>query len=86
MAHPVDRLVYRAFLLDVGVRARHISLGLVVVVVADEIFDRVFGKEALELAIELRGEDLVRCEHQRRALQLLDHLGHGEGLAAARDA
>ena len=86
MPHPVDRLVHRAFLLDVGVGARNIGLGLVVVVVGDEILDRVVGKEALEFAIELRGEDLVGGEDQRGALQLLDHLGHGEGLAAAGDA
>ena len=86
VAHPVDRLVHRAFLLDVGVGARDIGLGLVIIVIADEIFDRIVGEEALELAIELRGEDLVGREDQRRALQRLDHLGHGEGLARAGDA
>src|SRR3546814_5633605 len=40
MAHPVDRLVYRAFLLDIGVTARHIGLGLVIVAIADELFGR----------------------------------------------
>ena len=86
MAHPVDRLVHRAFLLDVGVRAGDIGLGLVIIVIGDEILDRIVGEEALELAVELRGEDLVRREHERRALQRLDHLGHGEGLARAGDA
>ncbi len=81
VAHPVDRLVHRAFLLDVGVAARHVGFGLVVVVVADEILDRVVGEEALELTIKLRGEDLVRRKDQRGPLQFLDHLGHGEGLA-----
>src|SRR3546814_11263707 len=52
----------------------------------DEIFDRVVGKEALELAIKLRGEDLVGRQDQRRALQRLDHLGHREGLARSGDA
>ena len=67
VAHAVDLLVDRAFLLDVGVGARHIGFRLVVVVIGDEIFDRVVGKEALELAIELRGERLVGREDQRRA-------------------
>ena len=74
------------FLLDVGVGARDIGFGLVIVVVADEIFDRVVGEEALELAVELGGEDLVRRDDQRRPLQGLDDLGHGEGLAGAGDA
>src|SRR3546814_4923312 len=86
MAHPVDRLVYRAFLLDIGVTARHIGLGLVIVVIADEIFDRIVRKEALELAVELRRENLVRGEDQRRALQFVDHLRHRESLARSGDA
>ena len=86
MAHPVDRLVHRAFLLDVGVRPRHVRLGLIVIVIADEILDRVLREERLELAIQLRRQDLVRRQDQRRALQRLDDLGHGEGLAGTGDA
>ncbi len=73
-------------LLDVGVGPRDVGLGLVVIVVTDEKLDRVVGEEALELAVQLRGEDLVGGDHQRRALQGLDDLGHGEGLARAGDA
>ena len=86
VAHAVDLLVDRGILLDVGVGARDIGFRLVVVVIANEILDRVVGEEALELAVELGGERLVRREHQRRALRRLDHLGHGEGLAGAGDA
>ena len=86
MAHAVDLLVDGGFLLDIGVGARDIGLGLVIIVVGDEIFDRVVGKEALELAVELRRERLVGREDQRRALGRLDHLRHGEGLARAGDA
>ena len=86
MAHAVDLLVDRGFLLDIGVGARDVGLGLVVVVVRDEILDRVVGKEALELAIELRRQRLVRREDQRRALRRLDHLRHREGFAGAGDA
>ena len=74
------------FLLDVGVGARDVGLGLVVVVVGDEVLDRVVGEEALELAVELGGQRLVGGEDQGRALGRLDHLGHGEGLAGAGDA
>ena len=84
--HPVDLLVDRGFLLDIGVRPRHIGLGLVVVVVGDEVLHRVLGEERLELAIELRRQRLVRREDQRRPLGLLDDLGHREGLARAGDA
>ncbi len=86
VAHAVDLLVDRAFLLDEGVRARHVGFGLVVVVIGDEILDRVVGEERLELAVELRRQRLVGREDEGRALRLLDHLGHGEGLARAGDA
>ena len=86
VAHAVDLLVDVGFLLDIGVGARDVGLGLVIVVVGDEILDRVVGEEAPELAVELRGEGLVGREDQRRALRRLDHLGHGEGFAGAGDA
>ena len=86
VAHPVDLLVDRGFLLDIGVGARDVGLRLVVVVIGDEILDRVVREEALELAIELRGERLVRGQDQRGALGRLDHLRHGESLARAGDA
>ena len=86
VAHAVDLLVDRGFLLDIGVGARHVGLGLVVVVIADEIFDRVVREEALELAVELGRQRLVGREHERRPLGRLDHLGHGEGLAGSGDA
>ncbi len=86
VAHPVDLLVDLAFLLDVGVGARDIGLGLVVVVIRYEILDRVFREEALELAVELGGEGLVGGEDDRRALGGLDDLGDGEGLAGAGGA
>ena len=83
VAHAVDLLVDRRFLLDVGVGARDVGLRLVVVVVGDEILDRIVREERLELAVELGGERLVGGEDERRALGLLDDLGDGVGLAGA---
>ena len=59
VAHAVDLLVDVGFLLDIGVGARDVGLRLVIVVVGDEILDRIVGKEAPELAVELRGKRLV---------------------------
>ena len=82
----VDLLVDRSVFLDVDVALRDVRLGLVIVVVADEIMDGVVGKELLELAIELGGQRLVVRHHQRGPLLLLDDVGHGEGLARAGHA
>src|SRR3954465_7580415 len=86
MPEPVDLLVDRAVLLDVEILARDVRLGLVVVVVRDEVLDRVLREELAELVAELGGERLVVGDHERRALDLLDREGHRGGLAAAGDA
>ena len=85
MAHAVYLFIYRRIFLDIGVGARHIGFRLVVIVIGNKILDRVMGKEALHLAVELRRQRLVRGEDQRWPPQRLDRLGHGEGLARASD-
>ena len=86
VAEPVDLVVDRRVLLDVGVGRREVRLGLVVVVVGDEVLDPVLGEQLTELAGELRGEALVRREHDRGALDRLDHPGDRERLPRAGDA
>ena len=63
VAQLVDLLVDVRVLGDVGVGARDVGLGLVVVVVRDEVLDGVLREELAELGVELRGERLVgrRC-------------------------
>ena len=67
VAQPVDVVVPRGVLLDVEVGLRDVRLGLVVVVVGDEVLDRVRREELAELVAELRGERLVVRDHERRA-------------------
>ena len=86
MAHTVNGLVYARFLLDIGVAARDIRFGLVIVIIADEIFDRVVGKEAFKFAIQLRGQNLVRRKDQRWALQRLNDFSDGKGFTGTGDA
>ena len=78
-----DVVVLRGVLLDVEVGLRDVRLGLVVVVVGDEVLDRVLGEELPELVAELRRERLVVRDHERRALELLHHPGHRRRLAGA---
>ena len=83
VAQAVDLVVDRGVLLDVEVLRRDVGLGLVVVVVGDEVLDRVLGEELAELVAELRGERLVVGDHQRGPLHLGDRRRHREGLAGA---
>ena len=84
--HAIDLVVDRRFLLDVGVARRHVGFGLVVVVVADEILDRVVGEEAPELLEQLGRQRLVVRHHQRGTVHAVDDLRHAVGLARAGDA
>ena len=80
---PLDLGVDRAVLLDEGVGLRHVGLGLVVVVVGDEVLDRVVRHELAELVGQLGRERLVVRQHERRPLHLLDQPGRGGRLAGA---
>src|SRR3989338_3957130 len=85
-AQLVELVVDGGFFLDVEVGGWEVGLGLVVVVVADEVLDGVVGEEAAELVEELGGQGLVVGQHEGGAVDLLDDLGHGVGLAGAGDA
>ena len=85
-AQAVDLLVDGGVLLDKGIRMGDVGLRLVVVVVGDEILHRVVGEKFPELGAQLGGQGLVVGQHQSRALDLLNDLGHGKGLARAGDA
>ncbi len=69
--HALYLFVERRILLDVGVRLRDVRLGLVVVVVGDEVLDCVVGEEIAQLRGELCGQRLVRLHDQHRALEAL---------------
>jgi hypothetical protein len=85
MAEPVDLVVDGGVLLDEGVGLRHVGLGLVVVVVGNEVLDPILGEELTELVGQLGGEGLVGGDDQGRALDLLDHPGDRRRLPRARD-
>ena len=86
VAQPLDLLVDRAVLLDVGVGLRDVGLGLVVVVVGDEVLDRVAREQLPQLVGELGGQGLVGLQHQQRPLHLLGDPGHRGRLAGAGGA
>ena len=79
----LDLVVHRRVLLDVRVGLRDVGLGLVVVVVADEVLDRVVGEDLAELVGQLGAQRLVGRDHQGRALDRLDHVRDRERLAGA---
>ena len=86
VAQALDLIVDGGVLFNERVRVRDVRLRLVVVVVGDEILHGVVREKLLELAAQLRREDLVVREHERRPLDALDDLGHRVRLAGAGHA
>ena len=82
----VELFVDGRFFFNEEIAGGDVGLGLVVVVVGDEVLDGVVGEEGLELVVELGGEGLVVGKDEGGTVELLDDLGHGEGLAGAGDA
>lgn len=83
VAQALHFLVDRGVLLDVGVRLRDVGLGLVVVVVRDEVLDGVVRQQLAEFVRQLGGQRLVRGHHESGTLELLDHPRRGGGLSGA---
>ena len=81
MTKLVDIVVDQRVLLDIHIFARDVRLGLVVIVVGNEIPHRVVGEELAHLGADLRRERLVGLEDQGGTVAAGDDVRHGEGLA-----
>ncbi len=77
-------LVDRRVLLYICVRRGYVCLGLVVVVVRDEIFHGVVREELAEFAVELGCQGFIVRQHHGWALHALDYLSDGERIVDKR--
>ena len=83
---PLDFLVPAGILFDERVGARDVGFRLVIIEVADEVFDGVVRKKTFELGVKLRGERLVVRNDERGLVHVFDDVGDGEGFARTGDA
>ena len=84
-AHLLNAVVDGEIFFDIGIGARDVGFRLIIVVIRDEIFDRVIGEEVFELLVELSGEGLVVGNDEGGLAIVRDDIGHGKGLAGAGD-
>ena len=82
----VDLVVHARVLVDVRVRLLDVRLGLIVVVVGDEVLDGVVREQLAEFLVELCGEGLVVRDDERRLLEFLDRPGDRVRLPGPRHA
>ena len=80
VAQALHLLVDRGVLLNERIGLRHVRLGLVVVVVGDEILHRVIRQQLTQLIRQLRRQGLILHEHQGRTLHRLNQPGGRRGL------
>ena len=85
VAELIDLVVHREIFFDVSIRLRDIALGLIIIVIGDEIFHAVFGEKGAELVAELGGERFVVRDDERGTPDVLNDVRHRERFAAARD-
>ena len=78
--------VHRGIFFDKGIRAWDVRFRLVVIVVRDEVLNRVFREERFHFAIQLSRQRFVRRQHHCRALQVSNDVGNGEGFPRPRYA
>ena len=78
MAQTVDLVVDRHIFFYICVRVGDIRLGLVIIVIGNKVFDRVFGEELAELRTKLSGKRFVVREHERRTVDVRDDVRHRE--------
>ena len=80
VAQAVDLIVDKGVFFDIHILARNVSLGLVVVVVRNKIFDGGIGKEFTHLGADLRRQGFVRLQNQCRTIGARNDVCHGKGL------
>ena len=76
MAHFVNLVVDGCVFFDEGIRGGHVRFRLVVIVVTDEVADRVIRKKGFEFVVQLRRQGFVVGQYQGGSLKLLDDIGH----------
>ena len=79
--HAFDFLIDAGVLLNKGVCLGDVSFRLVVIKIADEIFDRVPGEKAFEFCIQLCRQRLVVGYDQSGSIDFGNHIGNSIRLA-----
>ena len=84
--HLFDMLIDGRILFNEKIARRHISFGLIVVVVGNKVFDSVVREELTHFTVELRRKRLVGRHHDGWYSQARNDVSHRKGLARPGNA
>ena len=76
-------MVYVAVLFDEKILPWDVGLGLIIIVVADEVLDVILRKKALKFAIKLCCERFIMRHYERGNSEALDDICHSKSFARA---
>ena len=82
-AQLINLVIDRRIFGNIGIAGGHISLWLVIIIIGNKIFHCILRKEFLHFPVKLCGQRFIMGNDQRRLIKLLNHIGHGKGLAGS---
>ena len=83
MAQLIDLFVDQRVLFDIKILARNVCLGLVIIIIGNEIFHGILREKTPHFGADLCRKRFIRLDDQRRTVALCNDICHGEGFAGA---
>ena len=85
-AQLLNFIVDGQILLNIGIGNRQIGFRLIIIVIRHKIFHRVVWEKLTKFTVQLSSKGLVVTQHQYRAVELRNDVGHRKGLSRTRYA
>ena len=83
MAQFIYFLVNGTVFFYIGIRCRHISFRLIIIVIGNKIFNSVFRKKLFKFRTKLSRQGFIVGEHQCRSVNFFYNIRHCKGFAGA---
>ena len=84
MAEFIDFIVYCTIFFNIGIRIGNVGFRLIIIVVGDKIFHRIFRKKFFEFRTKLCCQYFVMRQNQCRPIYFLDNICHSKCFSRAR--
>ncbi len=78
-------VIYCRILFDIGIRTGYVSLGLIVIIVTNEVLHSILREYLLKLAVKLGSKGFIMGYNKGWFLKSNDYVCHGKGLSGARN-